>query len=328
MSNILEIKDLYVQYQTDENVVHALNGFTLALEKGETLGLVGETGAGKTTMALSILQLLPEGVGKISAGAIQYNDLDIMKASKHDLRKIRGSEISMIFQDPMTSLNPIMSVGDQVMEVLHLHYPDMSKEQRSRRVDEILTLVGIQPQRKDQFPHQFSGGMRQRIVIAMALVAEPKLILADEPTTALDVTIQAQILELMKALKKEYDSAMIFITHDLGIVAEFCDNVAVVYGGEVVERGTVEQVFARTTNHPYTRSLFECIPDLTSNVKRLLHSDSTMLDPTNLPEGCKFASRCSGCMELCQHQNPQPSMVEAGHMIKCHLFRKEGSGQP
>ena len=326
MSNILEIKDLYVQYRTDESVVHALNGFSLNLDKGETLGLVGETGAGKTTMALSILKLLPEGVGRITAGSIQYNDIDIIKASKRDMRRIRGSEISMIFQDPMTSLNPILSVGEQVREVLRLHKSDMTKEQQNRRVDEVLTLVGIQPERKEQYPHQFSGGMRQRIVIAMALIAEPALLLADEPTTALDVTIQAQILALMKDLKEKTDSAMIFITHDLGVVAEFCDNVAVVYGGEVIERGTVEQVFARTINHPYTSNLFECIPDLTSTSKRLPHFEGTMLDPTNLPEGCKYAPRCNVSLDLCVKQNPEMHIAEDGHNIKCHLFCTERNG--
>jgi peptide/nickel transport system ATP-binding protein len=325
MSNMLEIRDLHVQYQTDEAVVHALNGFSLDLSKGETLGLVGETGAGKTTMALSILQLLPDGVGKITAGSIQYNNIDILKTSKREMREMRGTEISMIFQDPMTTLNPIMSVGDQIAEVLRLHFHNMSKSQQNARVDEIMTLVGIPPVRKDQFPHQFSGGMRQRIIIAMALVAEPKVILADEPTTALDVTIQAQILSLMQDLKEKIDSAMIFITHDLGIVAEFCDSVAIVYGGEVIENGSVEQVFTRVTNHPYTHSLFECVPDLTSTAKRLPHFEGTMLDPTNLPKGCKFALRCNACTELCMQQNPKMHAVEDGHIVKCHLFRAERS---
>ena len=324
MSKVLEIDALHVEYRTDESTVFALNGFSINLDEGETLGLVGETGAGKTTMALSILQLLPEDVGKITGGSILYNNIDILKASKNEMRKIRGSEISMIFQDPMTSLNPILTVGEQVREVMKLHYPEMTKTQQNQRVDEILTLVGIQPERKSQYPHQFSGGMRQRIVIAMALIAEPKLILADEPTTALDVTIQAQILALMKDLKTQFDSAMIFITHDLGIVAEFCDNVAVVYGGEVIERGSVEQVFARKDNHPYTRNLFECVPVLTSTAKRLPNMEgATMLDPTNLPKGCKYAPRCSLSSEKCTQENPEMYHVLQSHTIRCHLYNTD-----
>ena len=327
MSKLIEINDLHVQYKTDEAVVYALNGFTLDLEEGETLGLVGETGAGKTTMALSILRLLPEHVGSITSGSILHNGVDILSLSKNKLREMRGSEISMIFQDPMTSLNPVLTVGEQIREVLHLHYPDMAKSEQEKRVDEILTMVGIQCERKTQYPHQFSGGMRQRIMIAMALVAEPKLLLADEPTTALDVTIQAQILNLMKNLKDKFNSAMIFITHDLGIVAEFCDNVAVCYAGEVIERGSVEQVFERIANHPYTKGLFECLPDLSSTPKRLPNIEGTMLDSTNLPKGCKFASRCPSRMDLCEQENPGLHFVGEGHCIKCHLFAgKEASG--
>ena len=320
MPKVLEIKDLYVQYSTDESEVHALNGFTLDLEKGETLGLVGETGAGKTTMALSILRLLPESVGKITSGSIYYNDMDVLSMSRRQIRSIRGAEVSMIFQDPMTSLNPVTPVGRQVRELLDLHYPDLSKSAKEQKVDEILTLVGIQPERKGEFPHQFSGGMKQRIIIAMALISEPKLLLADEPTTALDVTIQAQILVLMKDLKQQFDTAMIFITHDLGIVAEFCDNVAVVYAGEVIERGTIEQVFARQANHPYTKALFECIPDLTSTATRLPSFEGVMIDPTNLPKGCKYAARCPNSSDLCLRENPVLCELGDGHSIKCHLF--------
>jgi peptide/nickel transport system ATP-binding protein len=226
----------------------------------------------------------------------------------------------MIFQDPMTSLNPIMSMGDQIQEVLKLHYPNMTKSQQGQRVDEILSLVGIQPERKYQYPMQFSGGMRQRVVIAMALVAEPKIIFADEPTTALDVTIQAQILSLMKNLREQFQSSMIFITHDLGIVAEFCDNVNVVYGGEVIEKGTVEQVFSRESNHPYTSSLFACIPDLESTASRLPHYEGTMLDPTNLPKGCKYAERCNAGTELCIQHKPELYNIGDEHYIRCYHF--------
>ena len=325
MEKLLEIKNLKVQYNTDEAVVYALNDFSLDLGKGEILGVVGETGAGKTTMALSIMKLLPEHVAEVTGGSVTYNGEDVFKMSQKQLRNLRGAEVSMIFQDPMTSLNPVMNVGDQIDEVLKIHNPSMPKQERDEKVAEILTLVGIPPERRVQFPHQFSGGMKQRVVIAMALVAKPNLLLADEPTTALDVTIQAQILTLMKNLEEQLGTSMIFITHDLGIVAEFCENVAVVYGGEVIERGTVEQVFARTANHPYTNNLFECIPDLTSSVNRLTPIPGFVLDSRTVPVGCPFADRCSKCTEVCKKEKPSIHYVEDGHYIKCHLYANEVS---
>lgn len=323
MEKMLEIKNLKVQYNTDEAVVYALNDFSLDLKKGEILGVVGETGAGKTTMALSIMKLLPEHVAEVTGGSIIYNGEDVLKMSKKQLRELRGAEVSMIFQDPMTSLNPVMTVGDQIDEVLKIHNPEMSKQDRDQKIAEILTLVGIPPERSKQFPHQFSGGMKQRVVIAMALVSEPNLLLADEPTTALDVTIQAQILTLMKNLEEKLGTSMIFITHDLGIVAEFCENVAVVYGGEVIERGSVEQIFSRTANHPYTNSLFNCIPDLTSDVSRLTPIPGFVLDMRKVPVGCPFADRCTSCTERCKQEKPAIHTVEDGHYIKCHLFENE-----
>lgn len=320
--NILEIKDLHVQYNTDDAVVHALNGFDLMLKKGEVLGLVGETGAGKTTMALSILRLLPDKVGEITEGSINYDGLDILHANKRDMLKLRGAKVSMIFQDPMTSLNPIITVGEQIHEVLDLHFPDMSKSEKDRRVDEVLELVGIQVHRKTEFPHQFSGGMKQRIGIAMALVAEPELLLADEPTTALDVTIQAQILKLMKELKDKFNTSMILITHDLGVVAEFCESVAIVYAGEVIEKGTVDDIFTER-NHPYTEGLFNSIPSLTCDLERLIPIPGFMADPTNLPQGCKFADRCKYCMEKCKTSVP-PTYEMGTHGIKCFLFSDKG----
>lgn len=325
MEKLLEIKNLKVQYNTDEAVVYALNDFSLSLNKGEILGVVGETGAGKTTMALSIMRLLPEHVAEITGGSILYNGEEVFKMSKKQLRNLRGGEISMIFQDPMTSLNPVMTVGDQIDEVLKIHNSSMSAQERAQKVAEILTLVGIPPERSAQFPHQFSGGMKQRVVIAMALVAEPNLLLADEPTTALDVTIQAQILTLMKNLEEKLGTSMIFITHDLGIVAEFCESVAVVYGGEVIEQGTVEQVFERTDNHPYTGSLFDCIPDLKSTASRLTPIPGFVLDSRVVPQGCPFAERCTKCMERCKKEKPPVHYVEDGHYIKCHLFADEVS---
>lgn len=321
--NLLEIEDLHVQYNTDEAVVHALNGLTLSVKKGEALGVVGETGAGKSTMALSILKLLPNRVGEITGGRITYGGTDILKADSHTMRQIRGARIAMIFQDPMTSLNPIMTVREQIHEVLELHFPQMSQEEKEQKVDEILGLVGIQKSRKNEYPHQFSGGMKQRIGIAMALVAEPELLLADEPTTALDVTIQAQILQLMQQLQKKYNTAMILITHDLGVVAEFCENMVVVYAGEVIEQGSVVEVFTRDKNHPYTEGLFNSIPDLTTSVERLVPIPGFMSDPTDLPVGCKFADRCPSCTERCKKEAP-PLFTEGTHSIKCFLFEKKG----
>lgn len=320
--SLLEIDDLHVEYDTDDAVVYALNGFTLCVKRGEKVGLVGETGAGKTTMALSVLGLLPEKIGKITSGSILYDGDNLLEQNEAYMLGVRGKRISMIFQDPLTSLNPIQSVGDQILEVLNLHFPNMSKEEKNNRVDKILSMVGIPSARKGEFPYQFSGGMKQRIVIAMALIAEPQLLLADEPTTALDVTIQAQILEMMRQLKEELDTAIVLITHDLGVVAEFCDRVAVVYGGRVVEQETVEQIFSHTQNHPYTVGLLNCIPDLESTAKRLIPIPGQMADPTQLPEGCYFADRCQHCMEICRKE--QPKMYnQDGHQVLCHLFGQQ-----
>ncbi len=317
--NLLEIKDLHVQYNTDDAVVYAVNGLNLSLKKGEKLGLVGETGAGKTTLALSILQLLPKKVGQIASGSIKYDGEELLGKPDSYMLGLRGRRISMIFQDPMTSLNPTKTVGEQVYEVLHLHFPNLSKDQKQDKVDRMLQLVGIPASRKGEYPHQFSGGMKQRIVIAMALIAEPELLLADEPTTALDVTIQAQILELMRRLKDEFNSAVVLITHDLGVVAEFCDNVSVIYAGRVVEHGTVEQIFASEEKHPYTAGLINCIPDLTRDEKRLKPIPGHMADPRHIPTGCCFADRCPHCMEKCR--NTPPAMHEKdGHLILCHLY--------
>ena len=321
--NLLEIENLHAQYNTDDAVVHALNGFTISLKRGESLGLVGETGAGKTTMALSIMRLLPKGVGQVTKGRITYDDVDILSASNETMQSLRGERISMIFQDPMTSLNPVMTVGEQIHEVLELHFPNMTKEEKNARVDEMLQLVGIPAARKSEYPHQFSGGMKQRIVIAMALVAEPELLLADEPTTALDVTIQAQILELVRELKRKFNTAMILITHELGVVNEVCDNVAIVYGGEVIEQGTIEDVYVRVKNHPYTEGLFGSIPDLITDAHRLQSIPGHMVDPTDLPEGCKFADRCKYCTDRCRKENPALHQLSDTHFIKCHKFEED-----
>lgn len=316
---LLEINGLNVIYETDDAKNYAVNGLNLTLNKGETLGLVGETGAGKTTTALSIMKLLPERIGLIKSGQIKLEDIDITKTTEADMRLIRGESISMIFQDPMTSLNPILTIGKQISEVLELHKKNMSRKQISKRVDEMLQLVGLSEERKNDYPYQFSGGMKQRVVIAIALACEPKLLLADEPTTALDVTIQAQILKMMKELKEKLNTAMILITHDLGVVAQTCGRVAVMYAGEIIEIGTVEDIFEYKNHHPYTVGLFGSIPDMTKVTRRLSPIEGLMPDPTNLPDGCKFHTRCPKCMDICKTVSPENSL-SGTHMIKCHLF--------
>ena len=322
---LLKIRDLQIDYKTDLETVHAVNGVSLTLNKGETLGLVGETGAGKTTTALSIMGLLPERTAHTNRGSIWFDEQDILAIrdkdgaavseedyiasrvpespegemveapavevpaptylSNRQLQAIRGEKISMIFQDPMTALNPVLTVGDQILEALLMHNEGHTRAELETRVDEVLEMVGIMAGRKKDYPHQFSGGMKQRVVIAMALACNPMLLIADEPTTALDVTIQAQVLAMMMELKKKLNTAMIMITHDLGIVAQTCDLVAVMYAGEIIEYGTVEQVFTGDKHHPYTVGLFNSIPNLELDERRLHPIDGMMPDPTNLPEG-------------------------------------------
>lgn len=314
---LLKIENLWVKYTTSESNVEAVNGINIELYKGENLGLVGETGAGKTTTALSILQLLPKKIGQITGGSIKFNDLDLTKLEEAEMRKIRGSKISMIFQDPMSSLNPVLTVSEQIKEVLELHNYD--KKSIDERVDYILEMVGISSKRKRDYPHQFSGGMKQRIVIAMAIACEPELILADEPTTALDVTIQAQILNMMEELRTKINTSMILITHDLGVVSQTCDKVAIMYAGEIVEFGTAKQVYSLTKCHPYTTGLFNSIPDLNKKTNRLSPIGGLMPDPTNLPKGCKFNPRCPKCMDICKTIEPEIIDID-GHKIKCHLY--------
>ena len=320
MDKLLEIRDLCVEYHTDEDNVYAVNHVDLDVYKGQTLGLVGETGAGKTTTALSIMKLLPQKIGEITKGDIKLNGESVISKSEEAMRKIRGKDVSMIFQDPMTSLNPVYTVGDQVAEVIKLHYPDYNNSQVEARVDELFLMVGLPPERKTEFPHQFSGGMKQRIVVAMALACEPQLLLADEPTTALDVTIQAQVLQMMKDLKEKLNTAMILITHDLGVVAQTCDQVAIMYAGEIIENGTVEDIFEGKDHHPYTIGLFGSIPDMETKSKRLHPIDGLMPDPSNLPKGCKFNPRCPHCKDICREQEP-PVYVNGTQTIRCHLFK-------
>lgn len=325
-AKLLEIKNLTVQYKTDLDTVHAVNSLDLELDYQETLGLVGETGAGKTTTALSILRLLPQPVGQIISGEIRFEGEDLLKKSELEMRLIRGDKISMIFQDPMTSLNPIMTVGDQIYEVLSLHnVHNLTKKQMYDRVNEVLELVGIPSARRNEYPHQFSGGMKQRVVIAMALACEPELLIADEPTTALDVTIQAQVLNLMRELKNKLKTSMVMITHDLGIVAQTCDKVAVMYAGEIVESGTVMDIFANAEHHPYTDGLFGSIPRLTAKKSRLSPIQGMMPDPTDLPKGCKFSPRCQKCREICREKEP-PVYRNGSHAIKCFLYGGDDNG--
>lgn len=320
---LLCLKDLSVVYKTDEALVYAVNGINLEIGYKETLGLVGETGAGKTTTALAIMQLLPEKTGRITAGEILFKKENLLKKSKTEMRLTRGSNISMIFQDPMTSLNPIVTVGEQIKESLDIHnYEKKDKKELDKRVDELLALVGIQPRRKNEYPHQFSGGMKQRVVIAIALACNPMLLIADEPTTALDVTIQAQVLALMADLKEKLSSSMILITHDLGVVAETCDRVAIMYAGEIVESGTVYDIFTGDKHHPYTLGLFGSIPDLEKETPRLSPIDGLMPDPTDLPTGCKFHPRCQSRLDICAQQRP-PYYTCHNHHIACHLFKRE-----
>ena len=315
---LLEVKDLTVHYVTYDGTVCAVENLNLKLNYGETLGLVGETGAGKTTTAKAIMGLLPQPPAEILSGEIIFEGQDILNKPESELEKIRGNKISMVFQDPMTSLNPVISVGKQIQEVILLHQ-DIERSAVVNKAKEMLELVGIPAERSSDFPHQFSGGMRQRVVIAMALACNPKLLIADEPTTALDVTIQAQVLDLMKGLKTKYNTSTIMITHDLGVVADICDKIAVIYAGNVVEYADKLTLFTKP-QHPYTIGLFNCIPDIYSEEKRLTPIKGLMPDPTNLPKGCRFWPRCPNVKEICSQKEPPVAAIESNHFIKCHLF--------
>lgn len=324
---VLEVSNLASVYNTEAGTVKAVNGISFSINEKETLGLVGETGAGKTTTALSIMQLLPEKTGEIKAGSsIKYNGAELIGKSQAEMRLIRGACISMIFQDPMTALNPLMTVGEQIYESLDIHNGGTkSNQELEARVDELLELVGIPAKRKVNYPHEFSGGMKQRIVIAIALACEPLLLIADEPTTALDVTIQAQVLNLMRELKEKLNTSMIMITHDLGVVAQTCDKVAVMYAGEIVEYGRVEDIFDREKpHHPYTIGLFDAIPSLVGESTRLKPIDGLMPDPANLPTGCHFNPRCHKCMEQCKKDGEMYVYQNGEHVIRCHLLKEEG----
>lgn len=322
--DLLKISNLSVEYDTEMATVYAVNGLDLSLGYGETLGVVGETGAGKTTTALSVISLLPEGIGKITSGEIILDGHDMCNLPEEKLRELRGNVVSMIFQDPMSALNPVMTVGDQILEVLKIHNTDKTAAELDKRVDEMMELVGIPANRKNEYPHEFSGGMKQRIVIAIALACEPKLILADEPTTALDVTIQAQMLGLINDLQKRLNTAMVLITHDLGVVAQTCKKVMVMYAGEAIEYGSAEDIFDSSTLHPYTQGLFDAIPKLTEETRRLEAIEGMMADPTVKMEGCRFADRCKHATAECRKEKQIMREVTEGHFIRCRLYESKG----
>ena len=321
---LLEVKDLVIHYETDDGVVKALNGVNIQIGVGETLGLVGETGAGKTTLAKGIMGLIPNPPGKILSGEVQFEGQDLLTIGKEGMMKIRGRDISMIFQDPMTSLNPVLTVGEQILEVIEIHNPGLSKQESRKWAENMLERVGIPAERFGEYPHQFSGGMKQRVVIAIALACNPKLLIADEPTTALDVTIQAQVLEMIYQLKSENNTSMILITHDLGVVAQNCDYVAIIYAGEVVEYGSLREIY-KDTKHPYTEGLFGSIPSLTSDVTRLQAIDGMMPDPTRLPEGCVFCERCKYTTPECSKSHPGMVSLGGTHQVRCLRYGHQAS---
>ena len=311
----LSVKDLTVEYVTKEETVQAVNQVSFTLRKGKTLGLVGETGAGKTTIATSILRVLPVPPAVVKSGEIILDGQNLMELSEDEMCKVRGKRITMIFQDPMTALNPVMTVGRQISEVIELH-DNVSKAEAKTRAEQMLELVGIPAARYNEYPDQFSGGMRQRVVIAIALACNPDLLLADEPTTALDVTIQAQVLDLIRELNSQKKTSMILITHDLGVVAEMCDDVAVVYAGEIIESGTIQDIFKNPT-HPYTLGLFGSIPRIDDDSERLSPIAGLPPNPAKLPQGCKFHPRCPHATEACMSGNVGMYEVTPGHFCRC-----------
>ena len=311
----LEIRDLRVRFDTDDARVYAVNGVNLKLNRSSTLGLVGETGAGKTTTVLSLLKLISCPPGVVEADAIIINGRDVMKMTEKELQEMRGDEIAMIFQDPMTSLNPVLTVGEQIAESIRLHNK-VTDAEAMERAKKMLEAVGISGDRAGEYPHQFSGGMKQRVVIAIALACHPAILIADEPTTALDVTIQAQVLDMMRRLKEEFQTSMIMITHDLGIVAETCDEVAVMYAGRIIEKGTLVDVF-KNTKHPYTEGLFNSLPDLNDRSHEPKPIKGLIPDPTVIPEGCAFAERCPYAQERCFKEIPAENWSSETHMCAC-----------
>lgn len=317
-TKVLEVRDLIVEYVTDDATIHAVNGIDIDLKKEQTLGLVGETGAGKTTTAMAIMNLLPEMTGRIRKGSIILNGKNMLALPEETLDEMRGKEVAMIFQDPMTSLNPVFTIGDQIAETLIIH-EKMTREEAMQKAGKMLELVGIPAERMYDYPHQLSGGMKQRVVIAIGLSCNPQLLIADEPTTALDVTVQAQILEIMTNLKEKFKTSMIMITHDLGIVAEVCDEVSVMYAGKIVEHGTLEDVYEHTL-HPYTEGLFNSLPDLNSPKERLEPIHGMMPDPSVKEKGCAFAPRCKYATQACKERIPEKHFFNDTHYVRCLAY--------
>ena len=321
MDLVLDIKDLVVHYETEDSDVHAVNGIDIAIGKKRTLGLVGETGAGKTTTALSIMNLVPDPPGVIKSGTIKLEGKNVLEMSERELEEMRGNDVAMIFQDPMTALNPVMTVGEQIAESLELHQ-NLTPEQSLEKAKDMLKLVGIAEARANDYPHQFSGGMKQRVVIAIALACSPKLLIADEPTTALDVTIQAQILSLMNRLKNETGTSIMLITHDLGVVAQVADNVNVMYAGKVVETAPVEELFSNP-KHPYTVGLMNSMPSLAEEGKRLNTIEGSVPNPLYLPKGCYFADRCPYVTDRCKEGQPTDTKIKSRHHVWCFKVEEE-----
>ena len=319
----LKVENLVVHYRTEDGLVRAVNDVSFEVQRGATMGLVGETGAGKTTTALAMMRLIPSPPGEMVSGRILFAGKDIMEYSEKEMDKVRGDTVSMVFQDPMTSLNPVLTVGDQIAEVIMLHQ-HLSREEARRKTCEMLELVGIPGARAEEYPHQFSGGMKQRVVIAIALACNPQILIADEPTTALDVTIQAQVLEMMRGLKKQFSTAMILITHDLGVVADICDMVAIMYAGRIIEYGTLADIFD-DFKHPYTEGLFGSLPNLQKRHEKLKPIKGLMPDPCSLPEGCYFHPRCKYATDACRKIRPERTYLSENHYVEC-LAYQEGSG--
>lgn len=323
-NTLLEVKDLRVVYKTDEATVHAVNGISFTLGERETIGLVGETGAGKTTTALTLLRLLPERTGRVLGGEIRFRGENLLEKTIPEMRHVRGAEISIIFQDPMTALNPVYTIGWQIEEMIRSHNKNVSKKEARETALKLLTDMGIpNPQKRiDQYPHEFSGGMRQRAMIAMAMSCNPKVLIADEPTTALDVTIQAQIFELMDHLKKNYNTAIMLITHDMGVVCELADDVAVMYMGNIIESGSAEEVLDHPT-HPYTRALLKSIPVLGRGAEQDINPiKGSTPDPYNRPPGCQFAPRCDYACPECDKCMPEEVQLGGTHMVRCARYQE------
>jgi peptide/nickel transport system ATP-binding protein len=318
----LSVRDLKVVYTSRKKIVHAVNGVSFEMNKGETLGLVGETGAGKTTIAKSILRILPHPPAKVLGGEIMLEGKDLMKVPEREMLKIRGEKVAMVFQDPMTALNPLMTIGDQIIEGIRLHN-DYNEAEAAQKAKELLEMVGIHAERFREYPFEFSGGMKQRVVIAMALACEPELLLADEPTTALDVTIQAQVLDLIAKLKVKYNASMILITHNLGVVAQTCDRVAVIYAGKIIEYGSKKDIFINFA-HPYTHGLFASLPSFSIDAPRLRPIAGSMPDPTNLPQGCAFHPRCPLVIEECRKGEIPLVEISQGHLCRCINIQQKG----